>query len=61
MKTYDAKVTDNLLNAIQMLKDWGLKYAGNQALQPALDVQIWIQNVVQEAAKAEVKVADKKE
>lgn len=56
MKSYPCTLTDAIINAIQILKDCGLKYAGNQALQPAVDVQIWLQGVMQEAAKAEAKV-----
>ena len=58
------ELNDRIIAAIQRLKDSALKYAGNAALQGAVDVQIWIQQaqglVENGAKKIEPPKAEKK-
>jgi hypothetical protein len=53
MKTITCELNDQILNAINFLKDCALKHAGNNALQPAVDVSIWLQTSVEKAKKQE--------
>lgn len=52
-RTISCEMSDQILNALNILKDYALKYAGNQALQPAVDVSIWLQSSIEKAKKQE--------
>ena len=46
----EGKMNQEIFNAIQRLKDGALKHAGNQALQDAVSVQMWLQQFAQPEA-----------
>ncbi len=52
-------MNQNIFNAIQRLKDGALKHGGNEALQDAVDIQMWLQQFGE--AEAESKPDPKKE
>jgi hypothetical protein len=61
MKTYPCELTDELINAISKLRHNASQHAGDGVLKESYMVTAWIERIVMEAAKAEVKVPDKKE
>ncbi len=52
-KVIPCELNEQILAALNLLKDYALKYAGNQALQPAVDVSIWLQASIEKAKKQE--------
>jgi len=43
----EIEVTPEIINAIQRLKDGALKHGGNMALQDAVSIQMWLQQIEQ--------------